>query len=88
MNQPTPLNNPTTPDFGTQFSMRPASQAWDQFAFADGSQRFVWVWFKPGYAPQGLVVRVPDESWKVELPFAPMTLRGLLQAAGISSRRV
>lgn len=63
--------------------MRPASQIWEQFVFGDGSQRFVWVWFKPQYAPQGLVVRIPDEFWKVEPPFAPVTLRNVLLTAGV-----
>ena len=83
MNPPIPFSNPIAMDFATQFAMRPVSQTSEQFVITDGSQRFVWAWFKPGYTPQGLVIRIPDESWKVESSFVELTLRCLLQAVGI-----
>ena len=83
MNQPQHSGAPAIVDFGAQFAARPASQAWEQFTLADGSPHFVWGWFKPAYAPQGLVVRIPDETWNAGPQLVSLTLRGLVQAVGV-----
>ena len=83
MNQPHPRSHPAFVDPGVSFVARPVSQTWEQVPVADGTGLFVWVWFKPPYAPQGLIVRIPEEAWQTDPQAPPLTLRGLLQAAGI-----
>ncbi|MBT4864352.1 MAG: hypothetical protein HON53_04415 [Planctomycetaceae bacterium] len=67
-----------------EFAARPASQTWEQVAFADAPQSFLWVWFKPQGVPQGLVLRLPDEAWQA----GQWTMRRLLQPTGIDPQFV
>lgn len=83
MNQPPPQAATLSGDFAATFALRPASQAWEQHVLAEGSQHVVWVWFKPAYAPQGLVVRISEEAWKTDPQTTPLTLRRVLQAVGV-----
>ena len=83
MNQPLTPGNPAFVDPVGGFLARPASQTWEQVALSDGTGHFVWVWFKPPYAPQGLVVRIPEEVWQITSQAPPLTLRSVLQTVGI-----
>lgn len=65
------------------FSGRPPSTAWESIAFADSAQTFVWVWFKPANVPQGLILRIPDEVYRDYPHLERLTIRKLLQAAGV-----
>jgi hypothetical protein len=63
------------------FAGRPPSQSWEQVPLADAPQSFVWIWAKPFQLPQGLIVRVPDETWRTAAQ--SLTMRTLLHSAGV-----
>jgi hypothetical protein len=66
------------------FAERPASQAWERISLAHSPQNYVWAWFKPATAPQGLILRVPDETYRDHPELAAQwTMRTLLQAARV-----
>ncbi len=63
------------------FAGRPPSQSWEQVTLADAPHCFVWIWAKPFQLPQGLIVLVPDETWRTASQ--SLTMRKLLQSAGV-----
>jgi hypothetical protein len=70
-----------------QFAGRPPSAAWEQITLGPGVG-FVWVWFKPPAVPQGLCLRIPDETYRTKSNNSGssgngLTLRALLNAAGV-----
>lgn len=66
------------------FTGRPPSQTWERLDLADVPQTYVWAWFKPATAPQGLILRVPDEIYQQNPEIAAqLTLRKLIQSAAI-----
>jgi hypothetical protein len=67
------------------FSGRAPSQAWEQIALADVPGAIVWAWFKPPAVPHGLMLHVPDEAYQVHPQPKRLTLRNLLQAAGVDA---
>jgi hypothetical protein len=67
---------------------RPPSTAWEQVSLPDAPGRFIWAWFRPAAAPQGVFVRVPDETLRDPLRRQPLTLRTLLWAVGIPAEWV
>lgn len=79
MNQPQSLGSSALHDVSAGFTVRPPSQSWEQICFAEGPQNFLWVWFKPATAPQGLIVRIPDEA----SPARSLTLRTILHLTGV-----
>jgi hypothetical protein len=70
------------------FAERPSSSAWEPISFPDEPHTFFWAWFKPAAAPQGLVVRIPEETFRHPARRLPLTLRRLLSAAGVDPREV
>jgi hypothetical protein len=64
------------------------STAWEPISLADHPQIFVWAWFKPPSAPQGLCVRIPDETFRNPARRQPLTLRTVLHAVGVDPRMV
>lgn len=49
----------------------------------------MWVWFKPATAPHGLLLKIPDETYRDRPELAVQwTMRKLLQAAGIEPASV
>lgn len=70
------------------FAERPPSNAWEQVQFPESPQSMVWVWYKPSGAPHGLCLQVPAETFRDPLRRQPLTLRGLLQTAGVDPRLV
>lgn len=79
MSQPLPAGGLASGEVSAGFVFRPPSQAWEQIRFADGSQSFLWVWFKPAAVPQGLIVRIPDEASQAQ----SITLRTVLHLTGV-----
>lgn len=75
-------------DARASFAARPASQAWEQVPIAEYPQHFVWAWFKPANLPQGLVVRVADETWPNFPQPDQLTMRRLLNSVGIPPETV
>jgi len=67
---------------------RPPSTAWEQVPLPDGPGRFIWAWFKPATAPQGVFVRVPEETLRDPARRQPLTLRTLLFAIGVPPESV
>ncbi len=75
-------------DAQTDFFERSPSQMWEQMSFADCPHNYIWVWFKPENISQGLVVRIPDETWENYPNLEHLTIRMLLQTAGVDPRCV
>lgn len=72
------------PQPATGFAARPASQTWERISFAECPQASACVWLKPQNVPHGLILMVPEETYRVDPQFAAkLTMRRLLQAAGI-----
>ncbi len=66
------------------FAGRAASAAWERLAFAAEPQNAVWAWFKPAHIPHGLILRIPDETYRDAPQLAEKwTLRKLLQLTGV-----
>ena len=70
-------------DAAARFAARPPSQAWEALAWSDEPQQVAWVWFKPPSVPQGLAIRIPDETWRTSQHLTQLSLRQLLHSAGI-----
>lgn len=70
------------------FAVRPPSQTWEAVPVAEPPGHFVWAWFRPANLPHGVVLRVPDEVLRDESLRGKLTIRGLLQAAGVDPARV
>jgi hypothetical protein len=70
------------------FAERIPSTAWESIPFPDDPHSFFWAWFKPAGAPQGLVIRVPDEIYREPTRRGAVTMRRVLAAAGIDARAV
>jgi hypothetical protein len=64
------------------------STAWEPIPLADHPQNFVWVWYKPPTSPQGLCVRIPDETFRDPVRRKSLTLRAVLQALKVDPRFV
>lgn len=79
MNQPQLAGNPEFSEASAGFAYRPPSQSWEQIRFASDPQSFLWAWFKPATAPQGLIVRIPDDAAQAQ----SLTLRTILHLAGV-----
>ena len=87
--KPGPAVEPIPADPLAAFAARPASQAWERLTFPDGSQNPVWAWFKPATAPNGVILRVPDEVYRDRPDLAAQwTVRKLLQVASLEPASV
>lgn len=81
----TPPGRPAVPGRSEQpeFAARPPSQGWESIALPGSSQCRAWAWFKPPQAPHGLILRIPEETYRQSPRPEGLTLRALLQAAGV-----
>jgi hypothetical protein len=71
------------------FTVRPPSQAWERLSLAESPQDYVWAWFKPATAPNGVLLRIPDETYRDRPELAAQwTVRKFLQAAAIEPASV
>jgi hypothetical protein len=64
------------------------STAWEPIPLADDPRSFVWAWFKPPAAPQGLCVRIPDETFRNPGRRQPLTIKTLLHALQVDPQQV
>ncbi len=71
-----------------RFTERPSSSTWEPITFPDEPYTFFWAWFKPPTAPHGLVVRIPEETFRNPARRLAPTLRRVLAATGIDPREV
>jgi hypothetical protein len=80
----------TTPaDPRAVFAQRLPSQSWEQISLPDCPQNYAWAWFKPVTVPLGLILRIPDETYRDHPQLAAQwTMRRLLQAAGVEPASV
>lgn len=83
MSQSQITHNPTAGDPASQFAARVPSQAWEPLLWSDDPQQVVWAWIKPPAVPQGLALRIPEETWRTSSQLSQLTLRRLLQVAGV-----
>ncbi|QDU46738.1 hypothetical protein Mal52_52600 [Symmachiella dynata] len=65
------------------FSARPASQSWERVPCGDSPQQFLWVWYKPSHLPCGVVVNIPDETFRSYRQRQQLTLRTVLSWLGL-----
>ena len=64
------------------------STAWEPIPLADDPHSFVWAWFMPPAAPQGLCVRIPDEIFRNPARRQPLTIKTILHALQVDPRQV
>ena len=83
MSQPHISDQHTPVDAAASFAARAPSQAWQPLAWSDEPQLVAWVWIKPPSVPQGLALSLPEEIWRTSRHLSQLTLRQLLQAAGV-----
>jgi hypothetical protein len=62
---------------------RPPSSTWEQISLADEPHNFVWVWFKPPGAPQGIALQIPEQTLRDPRRGQPLTMRRLLAAVRV-----
>jgi hypothetical protein len=70
------------------FVERPPSTTWEPIPLASDPQCFVWAWFKPPAAPQGLFVRIPAEAFQNPVRRQSLTIRTILAALRVDPRQV
>lgn len=75
-------------DATASFAARLPSQAWESLLWANDPQHPAWVWFKPPAVPQGLALGIPEETWRTSPHLQQLTLRRLLQTAGVDPSSV
>ncbi len=83
MSQPIIPNNSAVADPVASFFARMPSQGWEPLTWADDPQHPAWIWFKPPTFPQGLALRIPEETWQTSPQLSSLTLRRLLHVAGV-----
>ena len=72
-----------------QFSERPPSTTWEAIPLIDAPARFIWAWFRPTVAAEGLLVQIPEETYlAAAASYPPLTLRGLAWSCGIDPQAV
>ena len=65
------------------FAARPASQNWEMIPCGDAPQLAIWAWFKPPSWPQGVIVNIPDETYR-GYPHRPqLTMRAVARWVGL-----
>src|SRR5258707_15890920 len=64
------------------------STAWEAIPLANDPSIFVWAWFKPPTAPQGLCLRIPEETFRNPARRQPLTIRTMLHTLGVDPRQV
>lgn len=70
------------------FIERQPSATWEPLPLLGSPQHVVWAWFKPAGAPNGVCFQVPDETFRDPSRRVPLTVRALLQSAGLDPRMV
>lgn len=66
-----------------RFPVCPPSTAWEAISLHDAPTRFVWAWFRPPAATEGVFVQVPDETYLAAVNGPPLTLRGIAWSLGM-----
>ena len=61
------------------------STTWEPLTLPEAQGAVVWVWFRPSHVPDGLIFNVPAETHQLNLPPQALSLRRLLQLAGIDT---
>jgi len=67
---------------------RPPSTTWEPILLAPDPQNFVWAWFRPPAAPQGLFVQIPPEAFQNPARRQFLTIRTILRALGVDPLQV
>ena len=81
MNQNQPHSG--QPHAQVDFATRPPSVSWEAVPFIDAPQVGFWIWFKPANVPQGLMLWIPDETYRTYPYPDQLSLRKLLHSAGV-----
>ena len=66
------------------FAQRPASTEWESISPDGCPPGAAWIWYKPAAVPHGAMLRIADEVRAQPAAAALITMRNLLQAAGIN----
>ncbi|QDU39277.1 hypothetical protein Mal4_36160 [Maioricimonas rarisocia] len=64
-------------------TQRTPSTTWEPAALPDRPHCSVWVWYKPGGAPNDVMIHVPDEAFQAA--GGPITVRQLIAALGVEA---
>lgn len=72
----------------TDFLSLPPSSQWELKQLPAAAEFCVWMWRKPAHLPQGLVLQVPDETYRGYPHRQQLTLRNLLFAVGVNPAAV
>jgi len=83
-----PLSSTSEPERTPNFNDRSASETWEAYQLVDSPNHVVWVWFKPANVPQGLILRVPDETYQSYPHVGQLTVKKLLLSVGIKPATV
>jgi hypothetical protein len=70
------------------FAARPASTTWEQIPLPGSAAGFFWAWFKPPAAPECVVIRFPEEMFRVGAEAPATSARQVLQATGLDPDHV
>src|SRR5437016_7571037 len=68
------------------FAARSPSAAWEPLRLPADAEHVIWAWFRPGHAPEALLLQVPEETRRA--CGSGLTMRHLLAAAGIDFEQV
>jgi hypothetical protein len=63
---------------------RPPSSAWEQWPPSPAAPYGLWLWYRPQHAPQGVMLRLPDETFRNPAIAGRLTIRSLLGVLGIN----
>ncbi|MFG0335835.1 MAG: hypothetical protein ACF8TS_20945 [Maioricimonas sp. JB049] len=67
-------------------TQRPPSTTWEPATLPDRPHCSVWVWYKPGGAPQDVMFHVPDGAFQAA--GGPITVRQLIAAIGVDASAI
>lgn len=66
------------------FAARSPSESWEAVSLSGSDAHRVWIWWKPANVPEGLLIRIPDETFQSQQPSGQLTLRAVLRSAGVN----
>ncbi len=88
MNENLSPGNPSGIPPQIDFIARAPSQTWEAIPFPDSPQFCAWAWFKPVHTPQGIILQIPDVTIQGYPNLSQLTLRMLVQLAGVNPSMV
>lgn len=66
-----------------RFADHPPSTVWEQIPLAGSPDHFIWVWYRPPALPHGILLSIPDETWRDPHRTIVLSLRNLLRSVDV-----